>query len=121
MTTNFRPYEGWEEDLLRVASVGSVESPHRNEVHDPARRLLAAFEPPKCGKVLHGNAQIMVAGRRLVCNLPAGHHPFDHDRRDSLCLHRAEADGPICRRFAGDPIHSPVHGNTDLEGSWRDA
>lgn len=117
----FMPYEGWEDDLEGLlAAFGGLGSVG---VDEKFVRLLAAFEPDKCGKVLlDGPVPVQLvayepSGIYVVCNLPAGHHPFENDVLNR-CAH-AVSNGRQCRKLAGDPIHSPGHVPDVPESSWR--
>lgn len=124
MTATFTPYEGWESDMTyladKIAKAGSLTV--RDEDRQLARRILAAFESPKCGKVLHPDSGPdhlwhMEFGRAVVievlCGLPAGHHRFVPRNASwpNNCLQ--------CSKRVTDPIHSPGHVPDVPPEAWR--
>ena len=105
--SSFSAYDGWEDDVYEMAKCeihAMAGYPH----HEMAKRLLAAFDPPKCGKELQvtGSAlQAWKAGGHLapiVCGLPRGHHPYEPSPG---AFHGCKS----CKELPGAPIHSQGH------------
>ena len=135
MTTpaRFTPYEGWEADVLEIARLlDRRDSPSIAGYPPPAHRgstmrVLDAFRPPTCGRVLHHMAYGIepVTSRQrtpaegwisssITCKLPAGHHPY---LRPGL----VESGYPCLQCGVGPEalIHSNGHVADVPEEAWR--
>ena len=123
------PYDGWENDVELLATchlkITAIDGLH----FAPAKRLVNAFEPAKCGKVLHheGACASTVAYVRketpsslnISCNLPVGHHPFNPVTEQSEKFGGRFTVCTTCERHPEDPIHSPGHVPDVSESAWR--